>query len=200
VAGDGGAEAAAHPGHAEEARPGSHALSARDLVLVADDLPGRGWDASDVPDPDHLHGPGGGPLDACLTGFPDEAVLEAAESARFTRGDELAWSVAWCLSSEDAAAAAAARLAEESFALCLLSGLGLAEQVLPPAAVPGGVAHLAVVTAGDEEGVATIYVALLALGVGSAAVLAVLASTEPVPGDELVLVSSRLERRMRSSG
>lgn len=68
--------------------------------------------------------------------------------------------------------------------------------MLPPAAVPGGVAHLAVVTAGDESGVATVYVALLALGAGTGAVLAVLASTEPVPGDELVLVASRLERRL----
>jgi hypothetical protein len=123
-------------------------------------------------------------------------VVEAAESPRFTRGDELAWSVAWCLTTEEATAAAVARLAEESFALCLLGGLGLAEQVLPPAAVPGGVAHLAVVTAGDESGVATVYVALLALGAGTGAVLAVLASTDPVPGDELVLVASRLERRL----
>ena len=151
----------------------------------------------EAPDPDHLHGPGGGPLDACLAGFPEHAVVEAAESPRFTRGDELAWSVAWCLADEASAADAVARLGDEAFALCLLSGLGLAEEVLPPAAVPGGVAHLAVVTAGDENGVATVYVALLALGAGTAAVLAVLASTEPVPGDELVLVASRLDRRLR---
>lgn len=150
----------------------------------------------DEPDPDHLHGPGGGPLDACLSGFPDEAIVDAAESPRFTRGDELAWSVAWRLDGEGAAASALARLSEESFALCLLSGLGLAEEVLPPAPVPGGVAHLAVVTAGDDVGVARVFVALLALGAGTSAVLAVLASTEPLPGDELVLVASRLERRL----
>jgi hypothetical protein len=123
-------------------------------------------------------------------------VVAAAESPRFTRGDELAWSVAWLLADEESAGVALERLSEESFALCLLGGLGLAEEVLPPAAVPGGVAHLAVVTAGDPRGVATVYVALLALAAGSAAALAVLASTEPLPGDELVLVASRLERRM----
>lgn len=104
--------------------------------------------------------------------------------------------MAWCLADEASAAAAVERLGDEAFALCLLSGLGLAEEVLPPAAVPGGVAHLAVVTAGDPDGVSTVYVALLALGAGTSAVLAVVASTQPVPGDELVLVASRLDRRM----
>jgi hypothetical protein len=75
--------------------------------------------ADEVPEPFGSAGD-----NAAFDGFPEEAVLDSAESPRFTRGDAMAWSVVWHLDSEAAAKAAEAKLAEQAFVERFLAGTG----------------------------------------------------------------------------
>lgn len=104
-------------------------------ALRIGDLPGSGWVAVDGDGDGDEGGDGeedgaGGPaddlLDTALRGFPDDDVIASATSPRFTRGDAIAWSVTWVLSSPEATAAAAARLGDPSFARSFVDSVAAA--------------------------------------------------------------------------
>ncbi len=182
------------------------------IVLRGFDLPGAGWEA--VPAPmsaaEVVHGDD--LLDACLAGFPDPDVTASAESARFTRENALAYSVAWVLSSEAAAEIALATLAHERFATAFVTGMAAevdpdtgAATLLGHVAGPvGGIdaadrsaAHRARLTAADADGILSIHLELLALQEERAVTLVILAdSPDPMPPADVHAVAQRVAGRL----
>ncbi|MGH9183603.1 MAG: hypothetical protein ACRDZ9_07340 [Acidimicrobiales bacterium] len=187
---------------------------ARHIVLRAADLPGEGWEAvadpelPTEPDPDD-------DLEGCLTGFPDADVTASATSPRFTRGDALAWSVAWVLAGEGAAGAAYTRLADEGFASCFVAATAAevdphagAATLLGPVGEPveevagphHGARHRARLTAATAEGLLAIHLELVALQRERAVTLVILAdSPDPVPPAHGRAVARRVAARLATT-
>lgn len=182
------------------------------IVLRGFDLPGAGWEA--VPAPmsaaEVVHGDD--LLDACLAGFPDPDVTASAESARFTRENALAYSVAWVLSSEAAAEIALATLAHERFATAFVRGMAAevdpvtgAATLLGHVAAPvcgidaasHSAAHQARLTAADADGILSIHLELLALREERAVTLVILAdSPDPMPPADVQAVAEHVAGRL----
>lgn len=147
-------------------------------MLQAVDLPGGGWEADAAPEP-----PAGWPGDDdALDGFPEQAVVDTAESARFTRGTSLAWSAVWRLDSEAAAALARQRLGEPSFVEIFLTSLGGGDPV-----VEGSHATL--------PGPPPVHVDLVPSRAGLTVSLLVLASS-PEPFPDADATAERLRNRL----
>jgi hypothetical protein len=196
---------------------------ADDLALVrratvqAGDLPGEGWVTTRSeaplrrggrPDPDD-------PLDACLTGFPDDRVVVSADSDRFTRGDALAYSVVWVLGDVAAAGDAFAALAAEPFASCFADAvaadvdpeggraelLGAAHDPVGPVDLglddARGALHRARLVAGGGGGTLAIHLDVLALQHGRLVTVVFLAdSPDPMAAADLAAVASRVAHRL----
>jgi len=171
------------------------AARAEQIVLRDFDLPGAGWRSASTPDTTGEIGESDDLLDACMAGFPDPDVTASAESDRFTRGQALAYSIAWILSSDAAAQIAFATLAHERFASAFVAGMaaevdtgeGAATLLGHVAAPVGGLeapgraaAHQARLTAADSDGVLPIHLELLALQEERAVTLIILADS-PAP-------------------
>ncbi|MGH9182237.1 MAG: hypothetical protein ACRDZ9_00155 [Acidimicrobiales bacterium] len=189
---------------------GGDDLRASQAVLRATDLPGDGWTALGVPE--ETHGGEGASLDDCLGGFPDDEVAASATSPRFSRGDELAYSVAWVLSSEEAAQAGFDRLSDRRFVSCFVDAAAAevdpdqgAATLLGHLATPlehmegldRGAAHQARLTAATPEGVLAIHLDLVALRRGRGVSLLILAdSPDPVAPALVRVVAERLSTRL----
>jgi hypothetical protein len=193
-------------------------------ALQAVDLPGGGWDTAPA-DPEDGGGPAGDDLDACLDAFPHDAVAASADSARYTRGDALAYSVAWVLADVEAAGAAARALADPGFARCfadrvaaavapeegtaeLLGHVVAAAEPLELPAGPGraaapdrpappATAHALRLTAATAGAVFDVHLHVVVVARGRVVTALFLADTpEPVPADDLAAVAGRVRLRL----
>lgn len=183
-------------------------------ALRATDLPGDGWDADE--DDAGAAGTGADDLDACLGAFPVDAVTASADSARFTREQGLAYSVAWVLADAGAAAAAARALADGAFARCFADRVaaavapdaGAAELLghvvaaaRPLAPVGGGpptaTTHALRLTAATAAGVFDVHLHVVVVARGRVVSAVFLAdSPEPVPEPVLAAVAGRVRDRL----
>lgn len=131
-------------------------------------------------------------MDTCLDGFPADAeIVDSAESEGFRRGDALAWSLAWVLSSSISAVTAHDALVDPRFLECFVQTV--TGDVAPEAVVELTGPSRAVIGAGR----ATIVVDLVVLQAGPVVAMAVLAdSPRPFPPRDLDHVAERLARRL----
>lgn len=191
--------------------------AAAELLLTLDDLPPGPWLELPVD-----AGPGGGEpaggagealLAACLgDGFPEAALVEAADSARFVRpAAAMAFSSAFVFDDAATAGAATRQVASPSFAEAFANAVARAPDGAAGGPGPGGSAgargsgevidvqvrsvecevelvravHRATITGGDVLGLVPIHVELAVMAAADAMVLVWLADTpDPFPAAE----------------
>jgi hypothetical protein len=188
-------------------------------LLQISDLPGPGWRAGAVPDPQAADGAGatGAALvDGCAPGFPDAAVTAQADSERFTRAGAMAYSTAWVLASAADLGCAIAALGAPAFAHCFLAAVagGTEPDPRPGAAVllgevvepmteprPGMVAgHRGRLTAGTGTTTLTVHVDLLVMAGNRTVSLVFLAdSPDPTPASTLDAVAGAIAGRVATT-
>lgn len=190
--------------------PAAGAL-ARRVALQAVDLPGGGWEA-DADEHGDGSADGDDALDACLVAFPHDALVDTVDSPRFARGDAIAYSIVWALTTEEAAAHAFRALADEGFASCFTAAVaaevdpesGAAELLghgADPVALLSGAGraalHRARLVAATAEAALVVHLDLLALQRGTVTTMVFLADTpDAFPPADVQAVAGRVAARL----